>query len=84
MMELTDTATLMLSSDYKDRFRAEHAQAVIRYRRLKKMLEDWYAGRLDFEPACCRGIYNIQERAMSDYIAALEARAQIEGISLDE
>ena len=82
MEELKDTIEAMQSADYKERFKAEYFQTVIRFRKLKAMLEKWDAGKLEFTPTCCRGIYNIQERAMADYIAALEARAQIEGIEL--
>lgn len=81
-MELKDTITMMQSEDYKERFKAEYYQLVIRYRKLKKMLEDWDKGILAFAPTCNRGIYNIQLRAMADYIAALESRAQIEGIAV--
>ena len=55
---------------------------MIRYRKLKKMIEDWEKGLLAFSPTCNRGIYNIQLRAMADYIAALESRVQIEGIAV--
>ena len=82
--ELKDTTDMMLSSDYKERFKAEYYQLAIRYVKLKDMLDLWDKGELDFTPACNRGIYNFQIRAMGDYIAALESRAQIEGIELKE
>ena len=34
-MELTDTAELMASSDYKDRFKAEYGQVAIRCKKLR-------------------------------------------------
>lgn len=37
-MELKDTIDLMLSEDYKDRFKAEYYQTKIRYDKLHKML----------------------------------------------
>lgn len=37
-----------------------------------------------FIPICPKGIYNFQIRAMGDYIACLEIRAKIEGITLPE
>lgn len=40
-MELADTAEMMMSKDYKERFRAEYCQVVIRYQKLKAMLEKW-------------------------------------------
>ena len=73
---------MMLSDDYKERFRAEYNQLVIRYRKLEAMLAKWDSGQLNFEPSCNRGLYNFQIRAMADYIAVLESRAQIEGIEL--
>lgn len=81
-MELKETVEMMLSDDYKERFRAEYNQLVIRYNKLKAMLTKWDNGLLNFEPSCNRGLYNFQVRAMADYIAVLESRAQIEGIEL--
>lgn len=83
MTDLKDTVAAMVSADYKERFKAEYYQTVIRFKKLMVMLKKWDAGKLDFTPTCCRGIYNLQIRAMADYIAALEARAQIEGIKLE-
>lgn len=81
-MELKETVETMLSDDYKERFRAEYNQLVIRYRKLEAMLAKWDSGQLIFKPSCNRGLYNLQIRAMEDYLAILESRAQIEGISL--
>lgn len=80
--ELKDTAKMMNSADYKERFRAEYAQVVIRYQKLSAMLEKWDKGELNFTPTCPRSTYNMQVRAMTDYIAVLEARAVMEGIVL--
>ena len=55
-MELKATAEMMLSDDYKDRFRAEFHQLDIRYNRLYNMLERWDKGKLDFIPICNRSI----------------------------
>lgn len=83
-MELKDTVEMMNSADYKERFKAEYQQAVIRYQKLKDMLEKWDAGsgKLDFEPTCPRSTYNMQIKAMTDYIAVLEARAVMENVEL--
>lgn len=81
-MELKDTIELMNSADYKERFKAEYYQVVIRYQKLKAMLEKWDNGTLEFEPTCPRSTYNMQTKAMTDYIAVLEARAVMEGIVL--
>ena len=82
-MELKDTIELMNSADYKERFKAEYLQIVVRYKKLKAMLDKWDAGKLDFTPTCPRSAYNIQIKAMTDYIAILEVRAVMEGIDLD-
>lgn len=72
----------MQSADYKERFKAEYYQTVIRYEKLDAMLQKWDNGELNFEPTCPRSTYNIQIKAMTDYIAILEARAVMEGIRL--
>ena len=82
-MELKDTVQMMNSADYKERFKAEYQQVVIRYEKLKTMLDTWDRGELAFNPTCPRSTYNIQIKAMTDYIAVLEARAVMEGIDLE-
>ena len=74
----------MQSNDYKERFLAEYYQLKIRFEKLKAMLEKWDKGELNFTPACNLryGIYNLQIKAMADYIATLEIRAMIEDIEL--
>ena len=84
MMELKDTVEMMNSADYKERFKAEYQQVVIRYQKLAAMLQKWDNGELDFTPTCPRSTYNMQVRAMTDYIAVLEARAVMEGVDLGE
>ncbi len=80
--ELKDTIVMMQSEDYKERFKAEYWQNVIRRDKLAAMLDKWDKGGLNFEPVCPRSTYNIQIKAMDDYIAVLEARAVMEGIKL--
>lgn len=80
--KLPATAVGMISTDYKERFKAEYAQLVIRYEGLKGMLKKGDDGTLEFEPTCPRSIYNMQIKAMSEYIAVLEARAAIENVDL--
>lgn len=82
MKELKDTIEMMNSFDYKERFKAEYQQVVIRYKKLAAMLEKWDAGELNFEPTCPRSTYNMQIKAMTDYIAVLEARAVMEDVDL--
>ena len=79
---LKETTEMMVSPDYKERFKAEYYQLVIRYRGLKSMLIKWDEGTLNFEPTCPRSTYNMQIKAMIDYIVVLEARAVIEGVDL--
>ena len=81
---LVDTAILMKSDDYKDRFIAEYQQIVIRYKGLRNMLDKWDKNELSFTPTCPRSTYNMQIKAMTDYIAVLEARAVMENIDLQE
>ena len=83
-MKLVDTVEMMNSSDYKERFKAEYAQLVIRYNGLRNMLEKWDNGTLEFEPTCPRSTYNLQIKAMTDYIAVLEARAVMENVDLED
>ena len=82
-MKLADTVEMMNSSDYKVRFKAEYAQLVIRYNGLRNMLEKWDNGTLEFEPTCPRSTYNLQIKAMTNYIAVLEARAVMENVDLE-
>lgn len=81
-MTLKDTVEMMNSSDYKERFRAEYQQVVIRYKKLRDMLAKWDNNELTFEPICPRSTYNMQIKAMTDYIAVLEARAVMENVEL--
>jgi hypothetical protein len=80
--ELRDTIEMMNSEDYKERFKAEYYQVVIRYQKLKSMLDKWDNDQLKFTPTCPRSTYNMQITAMTDYIAVLEARAVMEGVEL--
>lgn len=82
MKELRETATMMCSADYKERFRAEYYQLETRYKKLKAMVEKWDKGELSFTPTCPRSTYNLQLRAMADYKAVLEMRAKIEGVEI--
>lgn len=80
--ELRDTIEMMNSEDYKERFKAEYYQVVIRYQKLKSMLDKWDNDQPEFTPTCPRSTYNMQITAMVDYIAVLEARAVMEGVEL--
>lgn len=81
-MVLSETINGMVSEDYKERFIAEYQQLSIRHDGLKKMLDNWDKGNLNFIPTCPRSTYDLQVKAMSDYRAVLEARAVMENIDL--
>lgn len=83
-MELKETIEMMNSVDYKERFKAEYLQVVIRYKKLTEMLKKWDKGELPFTPTCPRSTYNMQIKAMTDYIAVLEARAVMENVNLED
>lgn len=82
MKELKDTVDGMLSSDYKERFKAEYHQLEIRYNKLDSMVNKWDEGKLDFTPTCPREIYDIQLDSMYEYLKVLQKRAIIENIEL--
>ncbi len=81
-MELKDTIKMMQSTNYKERFKAEYNQLVIRYNSLNRTIEDWDKGCLSFKPTCPRSTYDLQLKAMKDYITVLKVRAVMESIEL--
>lgn len=82
MVELNDTVELMLSEDYKDRFKAEYYQTKTRYEKLHQMIVKMEAGTLEFEPTCSIDLFKSQASYMGQYLYTLEVRAQIEGVEL--
>lgn len=80
--ELAETARLMVSADYKERFIAEYIQVKNRYNGLNGMIEKWDNGTLPFTPTCPRETYNFQLNAMKEYMDILVVRAKIEGVDL--
>lgn len=82
-MELQETVEMMNSEDYKERFKAEYYQLSIRFNKLVEMVDKWYLKELQFTPNCPRSTYTLQLKAMSEYMALLEARAVMEGIELE-
>ena len=83
-MNLSEISTLMLDSDYRNRFRAEYYHVKVRLNNLKAVLKLWDENKLDFKPDCPRSIYNLQLHAMEDYLAVLEARAAIEKVDISD
>jgi hypothetical protein len=81
-MDLMDTVSMMNSSDYKERFKAEYYQLKIRYDKLHKMCIRYEAGTLNFTPTCSLELLKEQKAHMGNYLRCLEIRAEIEGIEL--
>lgn len=79
---LYDTAVLMKSADFKERFQAEYIQLKIRYNGLKAMLEKYKAGTLPFQPKCSYELLFTQLVHMENYMNVLEERAKVEDITL--
>ena len=82
-MKLEDTIPMMLSDDYKERFRAEYWQTKIRYGRLHRMIVKHEAGVLNFTPDCPITVLQRQTLEMGQYLRMLEIRAEIEDIQLE-
>lgn len=82
-MTLKDTASLMTSEDYKERFQAEYHQLKIRTGKLIQMLDMWDNGTLLFTPTCPRIILEDQLKHMISYLSVLSLRAQLENINLN-
>ena len=81
-LELKDTAPMMESSDYKERFKAEVYQLDIRIGKLANMLSSWTAGELNFQPTCPYDLLDSQLNSMKVYRHFLIERAKLEGIEL--
>ena len=82
MMNLKDTSSMMNSTDYKERFKAEYFQLKIRMNGLTSMLIKMENNKLNFTPNCSYDLLNGQLKAMNLYASYLEERAEIEGIDL--
>lgn len=79
---LEDTAPMMVSADYKARFKAEYYQLTIRMAKLDHMLKLWDKNELSFTPTCPRELYDTQIEAMRAYADALVKRSALEGVVL--
>ena len=92
-MTLEQTAKLMNSSDYKERFIAEYWQLKIRYEKLKhfnNLIEAAFRTNghdpavVEPEHDCPYGLLKEQQEVMERYLHILEIRALIEDIKLEE
>jgi len=81
-MELKDTVSLMISEDFKERFKAEYLQTKIRAQKLRSTLNAMKDNTIKFEPRCDYDLLHEQLVYMQSYLGVLERRATIEGISL--
>ena len=84
MGELKETVELMLSNDYKERFKAEYYQLKIRIDRLDNMLSKMENDELNFTPTCPYELLQNQLKAMLLYEIFLKERAKIEKIDLED
>lgn len=75
---LASTRDMMISPDYKERFKAEYIQLRNRLHGLKRMLESWDKGTLNFTPTCPRDLYDKQVSGMVTYLNVLAKRAALE------
>lgn len=82
MYDLSDTAALMLSSDYRIRFAAEYLQVKLRCERLAKVVEDQLQGTASFKVTCPAELLQKQLADMQAYLRDLCERGNIEGINL--
>ena len=82
-MNFEQTISLMLSDDYKERFKAEYLQLKIRCTKLSDMIEKYQNGTLNFQPACDISLLIDQCLAMTLYLILLKKRAKKEGITLE-
>lgn len=80
--EIQKICEMLMSDDYKERFKGEYYLVKDKYDKLKTMCEKWDNGDLDFTPTCPRDIYDNQLDAMYNYMKILETRADIEGVVL--
>lgn len=81
---LAHTRDMMISPDYKERFKAEYIQLKNRFDGLKKMLDAWDDKKLGFVPPCPRDLYGEQVTDMELYLRVLERRAKLEDIDLSD
>lgn len=80
--ELKDTADMMVSENYKERFRAEFYQTNIRMHELLNIIRMYDGGTLEFTLSCPIDLLRTQARRMADYLNVLIERAKVEGIEL--
>lgn len=83
-MKLAETIVMMVSPDYKERFKAEYAQLKIRIEGLGSMVEKYKNEELSFKPTCSCDLLEYQLKNMKEYMFALKERARVEDVDLSE
>lgn len=83
-MDLKDTAELMNSDDYKERFKAEYWQLRHRLNKLNDMLAKYDRDALDFTPDTPILWLKHQARTMQEYLDILSIRCDYENIDVYE
>ena len=78
--DLDHTVELMKSADYKDRFKAEYYQLLIRIVKLENMVKNW--DKLTFTPTLGKGVYEAQISSMYTYLNILTIRAAAEDVEI--
>ena len=73
---------LILSSDYKERFKGEVYELSRRSQALEETLKKSKEGKLDFELKSGTAALEKQLKYMKEYLEVLELRAKLEDISL--
>lgn len=81
-IKIEDTADLMVSDDYKERFKAEYHQLARRCENLDKIIVKYFKDELEFEPDTPIELLLHQYEVMSEYRTCLERRAKIEKVKL--
>lgn len=92
-MDLKNTVNMMLSEDYKERFKAEYYQTKERYEKLKALNNKIDAAnamamtvgnnKIEMPEHDCPDYLLVeQQRKMGEYLHVLEVRAVIENIEL--
>ena len=83
-MKLQDTIELMISDDFRDRFKCEYHQLLNRCEGLTKTIDKYKSGTLGFKPNAPLDLLQAQKECMDYYLAILEHRAVLENIELQE
>lgn len=83
-MELKQTAEMINSVDYKERFKSEYCQTDICFEKLKAIMDKHNNGTLEFQFTCPPSLFDMQLKAIRDYLSILEVEAVIRGIELEK